>query len=208
MSTPLPPPSSSSMLKLLLAAGPGVRVELAPEHIGALREAVAALEFQRQVRLLALAGPAPAPSFSDREPTAGHRPQQPRAPRPERAERPDRGSRPARATAEPADRAADARPAQGAGAVWTSQEESDLKRAWESDEDLSAIALRHGRSPSACFSRLARIGAAPEGAQADAARFLIHRREPIAASSSSEWTARAAAMGFDPASAPARSERR
>lgn len=188
------------MLKLLLAAGPGARIELGPEHLGALRDAIAALDFQRQVRLLALAGPAPAPApapHAHERHAVNHHGQNARALRPERMPRPERTTS-----------APDTRPATGAGAVWSSKEEAELKTAWESGEDIYAIATRHGRSPSACFSRLPRLGSVPDVSLADAARFLIHRREPLSNGGSSEWVARATALGFDPQATPTRIDRR
>lgn len=187
------PPSASSMLKLLKAAGAGARFELQPEHISALEAGIAALAFQHEVRQLVHQGQKPhhpqtSPPRSLQDPRLDSRSASLHTSRSTRLDR----------TPHPPKPPAPARPTEGSGAIWTDQEESHLRAQWERDDAIGAISEAHKRSPLACLARLIRIGALASSPATDAAIFLIKKQQLVRLSNASDWETRAASFGFEP----------
>lgn len=208
------PLSAVSVLKLLVAQGAGAKFEIQPEHIRAFETALEALSFKAAVMDLA-AGRAPR---HERSPMgrSDHQqrpaPEAPREDRGARGERSDRGERPARqvasgvgqplasgaAPARPvrAPRPERDRPASGAGAIWTGEEESRLKAGWDEGRSAQELADQSGRSAGACFARLMKLGAEMDGLQARAARHLIRAQKTVGKGNQESWVELAKAEGF------------
>lgn len=215
------PLSAVSVLKLLVAQGPGAKFEIQPEHIRAFETALEALSFKAAVIDLA-AGRAPRherPASAPR-PAVSDRPAEDRPARHERQERSDRPARPAAPAASAAGAIAPSaarppraprpeqppRPASGAGAIWTSEEEAKLKTGWEAGGSAQELGTQSGRSAGACFARLMKIGAVADGLEARAARHLIRAQKTVSAGNQAQWVELAKAEGFVEAPAASAAE--
>lgn len=194
--TPAPQGSSSGMspssiLRLLMAAGPGSKITLDETHMKAFERALSALSAQAQIRKILdeSRSPSHAPPRPAREPREARPPRDPS----------DRSGSARSASSQPP------RPSRGAGALWTPEDEAALREGWLKNETIGYLAEQLDRSAGACFARLIKLGAVADGPEAHAARHLIRAQQPVIASESASWISTAVGFGFSPEkfSAPA-----